>query len=162
MFKVQAVNSVGSSSDSAELSVLAAKLPDAPVSLANVPAQTTATQIGLSWSDGAYNGGSAVIDYEVSYAEAPSGSFSVFTTVTTQSATVTGLTAGTSYKFYVKSRNIVDQSLQSTEVTILAAQKPDAPTLLANDVGVTNANTIGLSWSAPAFNGGSPLTEYRL
>jgi len=119
VFKVRAVNSVGSSDDSATLSVLAAKRPDAPVSLANVQEQTTANQIGISWSDGAYNGGSAVIDYEVSYATTES--FTVFTTVTTRSAIVTGLTAGTSYKFYVKARNVIGQSTQSNEVTILAA-----------------------------------------
>jgi len=43
VFKVRAVNSVGSSFDSATLSVLAAKRPDAPVSLTYVAAQTTAT-----------------------------------------------------------------------------------------------------------------------
>jgi len=43
VFKVRAVNSVGSSVDSVTLSVLAAKHPDAPIALANVPAQTTAT-----------------------------------------------------------------------------------------------------------------------
>jgi len=43
LFKVRAVNTVGSSVDSVTLSVLAAKHPDAPVSLANVPQQTTAT-----------------------------------------------------------------------------------------------------------------------
>jgi hypothetical protein len=42
VFKVQARNSVGFGSDSAELSVLAAKLPDAPVNLVNDPATTTA------------------------------------------------------------------------------------------------------------------------
>jgi hypothetical protein len=63
VFKVQARNSVGFSSDSAELSVLAAKLPDAPINLNNDSAMTTAYQVGLIWSDGAYNGGSAVIDY---------------------------------------------------------------------------------------------------
>jgi hypothetical protein len=41
-FKVTARNTVGSSVESAELSVLAAKLPDAPVNLVNVPAVTTA------------------------------------------------------------------------------------------------------------------------
>ena len=43
VFKVRAVNTVGSSVDSVTLSVLAAKHPDAPISLANVPQQTTAT-----------------------------------------------------------------------------------------------------------------------
>jgi hypothetical protein len=61
--KVQARNSVGFSSDSTELSVLAAKLPEAPINLFNDPATTTAYQVGLTWSDGAYNGGSPVIDY---------------------------------------------------------------------------------------------------
>jgi hypothetical protein len=42
VFKVQARNSVGISADSAELSVLAAKLPDAPINLVNDPAATTA------------------------------------------------------------------------------------------------------------------------
>ena len=69
--------------------------------------------------EGAYNGGSPVIDYEVSYAT--TASFTVFTTVTTRSAIVTGLTAGISYKFYVKARNIIGQSIPSSEVTILAA-----------------------------------------
>jgi hypothetical protein len=63
VFKVQSRNSVGFSGDSSELSVLAAKLPDAPVSLANDAVTTTGYQVGLSWSDGSYNGGTAVIDY---------------------------------------------------------------------------------------------------
>jgi len=119
VFKVRAVNSVGSSVDSSSLSILAAKRPGNPVSLANVPAQTTATQIGLSWSEGTYNGGSPVIDYEVSISTTTS--FTVFSTVTTRSAIVTGLTAGTSYKFYIKARNIIGQSIPSSEVIILAA-----------------------------------------
>jgi len=72
-FKVTARNSVGSSLDSAAVSILAAKLPDAPINLANVPANTNAYQIGMSWQEGAYNGGSAVIDYQLSYSELPSG-----------------------------------------------------------------------------------------
>jgi len=75
---------------------------------------------------------------------------------------VTGLTAGTSYKFYVKARNVIGQSIPSSEVIILAAQIPDAPTSLSNDAAVTNANTIGLTWVAPLFNGGSLIMFYRL
>jgi hypothetical protein len=145
------------------LSVLAAKLPDAPTSLADVPATTSSTQVGLSWSDGAYNGGSAVIDYQVSFTEASSDTYSVFASgITSQTATVTGLTAGTSYKFIVKSRNIVDFSLASSSVTILAAQIPDAPTSLSNVEATTDADTVGLSWTAPSFDGGSAVIDYRL
>lgn len=73
MFKVQSRNLVGYSADSEEVSILAAKLPDAPTQLSNVPDVTTAYQVGLSWNEGPYNGGSPVIDYEVSYAEVING-----------------------------------------------------------------------------------------
>jgi hypothetical protein len=102
VFKVQVRNTVGYSSDSAELSVLAAKLPDSPVSVINVPGTTTAYQVGLSWSDGSYNGGSPVIDYQVSFTEVSSSSYAIFSSgILAQSTTVTGLTPGVSYKFIV-------------------------------------------------------------
>jgi len=47
------------------------RIPDVPVLLANVPEITSATTIGLSWSDGVDNGGTAVIDYTLSYARVP-------------------------------------------------------------------------------------------
>jgi hypothetical protein len=56
----------------------------------------------------------------------------------------------------------VDFSLVSDSVTILAAQIPDAPINLANFAAVTDATTIGLTWSAPIFDGGSALIDYRI
>jgi len=40
------------------MTILAAKVPDAPKSLANVVELTKEQQIGLTWSPGDYNGGS--------------------------------------------------------------------------------------------------------
>jgi len=77
-FRVTSRNEVGSSADSEILEVLAAKLPDAPVNLANLPSVTTAYQVGLSWDEGPYNGGSAVIDYEVSFTEVTADSLQIF------------------------------------------------------------------------------------
>ena len=68
-FKVTARNTVGSSLQTEPVAIRAAKVPDAPISLSNVLAVTTAYQIGLDWDEGAYNGGSAVLDYRVSYKE---------------------------------------------------------------------------------------------
>ncbi len=42
-------------------------LPDAPISLANEDTTTSANKIKFTWSDGASNGGSKVIDYTVYY-----------------------------------------------------------------------------------------------
>ncbi len=36
------------------------------------------------------------------------------------------------------------------------------PTDLANEVQITDADSIGVKWLAPAFNGGSPIIDYRL
>jgi hypothetical protein len=52
--------------------------------------------------------------------------------------------------------------LVSNSVTILAAQIPDAPINLANVPGITDSNSIGLTWSAPVFDGGSALIDYRI
>jgi len=90
--------------------------------LANNAGQTTSTQIGLTWADGASNGGSSIIDYQLSYKEASSGTWIVWASgLTEKTDIVTSLTQGTSYKFVVKSRNIVDFSTYSSEVSILAA-----------------------------------------
>lgn len=68
-FKVTSRNSVGDSQMSAEIEILAATKPDAPTNLVNDPANTSAYQIGITWTQGAYNGGSDVVDYEVSFKE---------------------------------------------------------------------------------------------
>jgi hypothetical protein len=86
----------------------------------------------------------------------------VFSTVTTRSAIVTGLTAGTYYKFYVKARNIIGQSTQSSEVTILAAKIPDAPISLANDPLTTTDTIIRFTWVDGAYNGGTSIIDYTV
>lgn len=48
-FKVRARNSVGDSSQSEPISIRAAKPADPPRNLQNVPAITTAYQVGLQW-----------------------------------------------------------------------------------------------------------------
>jgi hypothetical protein len=47
-------------------------------------------------------------------------------------------------------------------VTILAAQIPDSPTGLVNVEAQTTLSSAGLSWSAPSFNSGSPIIDYRV
>jgi hypothetical protein len=41
--------------------------PDAPIDLQNNLAVTSDTTIGISWRDGASDGGASVIDYRISY-----------------------------------------------------------------------------------------------
>jgi len=55
------------------------------------------------WTPGAFNGGSPVLDYKVSYKLEPDGDLMEFTdyTVIDDYVTVTGLLAGETYTFFV-------------------------------------------------------------
>jgi len=44
------------------------RVPDAPINLVDVPSITVATRIGIMWSDGAEDGGTEIIDYQLAYA----------------------------------------------------------------------------------------------
>lgn len=121
-FKVTARNSVGDSLQSEPVAIRAAKVPDAPVTLTNVPEITTAYQVGLAWSEGAYNGGSAVLDYRVSQrAESDSTFTLVESNIVLTQLIVTGLTPAVSYEFRVEARNLVGYSSFSDSITVLAA-----------------------------------------
>ena len=75
--------------------------PDAPNTLANVPAKTSASQISIAWIKGVAEGGTPVIDYRLWYDQA-NGNYIVFQAgVLPQSYITTALTMGNSYKFKV-------------------------------------------------------------
>lgn len=82
-FRIKARNEVGLSLDSDDLVILAARIPDKIVSLENNAAITTAYQAGLTWSNGAFDGGSPIIDYKVSYMLEPDGAWQIFSTTIT-------------------------------------------------------------------------------
>ena len=64
-FIVRAVNSIGESSNSIFYGVIAAGLPDPPISFVRNEALTTKTQVAFSWSSPPDNGGSPVLDYTI-------------------------------------------------------------------------------------------------
>lgn len=101
-FKVTARNAVGSSDYSAEIQILAAKEPDAPISLAEISGLSTATQIGFSWQDGAYDGASPILDYSVSFRLSGATAYQVYASgLTSKDNILTGLTVGSTYEVVV-------------------------------------------------------------
>ena len=77
--------------------------------------------------------------------------------------TVTGLTNGTAYTFRVAAINAIgtgaDSAASAAITPAAAATVPGAPT----GVGGTAGNgSVALSWTAPASNGGSAITGYRV
>jgi hypothetical protein len=59
--------------------------------------------------------------------------------ITELTYTASSLIPGNTYIFTVKARNIYGLSVDSTSVSILAAQIPDSPTSLANVPSITTA-----------------------
>jgi hypothetical protein len=93
---------------------------------------TTITALSFTWQNGASNGGSPIIGYNV-YFDQGVGNFIMLTSgVTLQSYTTsaaTPITTGANYKFMVQARNVVGLSQNSTQFNILAAIVPGAPSV---------------------------------
>ena len=78
---------------------------------------------------------------------------------TATSATVAGLTNGTAYQVQVRASNSVgdgDWSASASEYPSTTPGTPAAPTLTVKD------ESLDVSWSAPASNGGSAITGYKV
>jgi hypothetical protein len=155
-FQVNSINNVGTTSSVVSSGVTPRTVPDAPTSVAGTPG---ASQVSLSWSAPANNGGAAITDYIIE-SSLDGTNWIVFAdgTSTSTSATVTGLTNGTAYTFRVSATNAAGTGATSTvSSSITPRTVPDAPTSVA---GTPGASQVSLSWSAPANNGGAAITDY--
>ena len=150
--RVRATNSVGKGAWATATATAGAPAAPAAPTLDSGNAQLTAIWTAPSDS------GSAITDYDVRYSS-DSGATWTETDDTTPStgttATVTGLTNGTSYQVQVRAGNARGDGLWSPSAT-LKAGLPAAPTA----PGVTGgASQLSVSWTAPA-NHGSVITDY--
>jgi hypothetical protein len=147
-FRVAAVNAAGTG----QYSVVSAAVtpfttPDAPTAVAGVVGNT---QVVVSWTAPANNGGSAIIQYQVSYAPQGSNDYGTWSTATaTQSSsatfTVTGLTNGTSYKFKVAATNAAgDGSYSISSSAVTAYTSPSAPTSVTGTAGESEVALPGM------------------
>jgi hypothetical protein len=124
--------------------------PDAPTA---VVATAGNAQASVTWSAPISSGTSTIIEYEVT--SSPDGR--VCTTSTT-SCSVTGLTNGTAYTFVVTATNSQGTSAASApSLSIIPATVPGRP---LNATATAGDGRAAVNWSAPASNGGLPITEY--
>ena len=158
-FTVAAINAAGTGPESAHSNFVtpAPIAPDAPTILRNATAGNQSATI--SWLAPASNGGSPLTGYVVTpyvgYWPAPSVVFN--STATSQ--TVTGLTNGVSYRFKVAAINAVGTGPAST-VSNAVTSAPTAPGPPTIGTAVAGSGQATVSWTAPASNGGSPITGY--
>jgi chitodextrinase len=160
-FKVKSTNSVGDSSYSADSNSItttaAATVPGAPTIGSAIPTgQTTAS---VSFTPPSSDGGAAITSYS-----AISTPGSITATGSSSPITVTGLTASTSYTFKVRATNTVGNGSYSSDSASITTNGvptvPGAPTITG--ATTTGETTASVSFSAPASNGGSPITSYTI
>ena len=133
-------------------------VPDAPTGVA-VTGITKAEAV-VGWVAPANDGGAAVSGYKVEYRASALAQWTTLS-ATTNSVTLTGLTAASNYQVQVRATNSVGDSLPSTIVNFTTlGDLPGAPTspTATNDRG--DAFTLG--WTAPASNGGNAITSYPI
>jgi titin len=114
-------------------------------------------QVTLSWTAPA-NNGAAITDYVVQSCVGSSCSTFAHSPSATAGIIVTGLTNGTAYTFKIAAVNLAGTGTAATSSAFTPRTVPNAPT----SVRAVADNTIGIdvSWTAPAFNGGSEITDY--
>tara|TARA_B100001123_G_scaffold433771_2_gene559140 strand:+ start:37957 stop:40077 length:2121 start_codon:yes stop_codon:yes gene_type:complete len=160
VFRVTTVNAQGSgSATSASSAVTPVTTPTAATLVAGTAGDT---QVALTWTAPTDNGGSAVTDYTVEYSSDSGTTWTTFAdgTSTTASATVTGLTNGTSYTFRVSPVNAQGTGTASTaSAAVVPVTTPGAPTSVAATADGTSAT---VTWTAPSSTGGSAITGYKV
>jgi fibronectin type III domain protein len=151
-FTVRATNAYGTGPPSDPSNeVTPATVPDAPNITSVVPGDASVT---VSWS-APFDEGSPITSYSVA-ATPNDGSATVAGNLT--SATISGLTNGTSYTFKVTASNALGTgpaSAASSPVTPRTV--PGKPTNVTATAGDSRAT---VSWTAPASNGGAAIQLY--
>jgi len=146
-FTVVAINSLGPSSPSSpSIPVVPATVPGTPTSLT---ATAQSTRVYLSWTAPISSGGSPILSYLIQWGGG-------YTSATTTSATITGLTNGTSYTFTVAAINSVGFSPPSS-ITTTPFGLSDPPTSVVASPGSAQAE---ISWVDPPPCG-LPILSYQ-
>ena len=108
------------------------------------------------------NGGSEVKDYSIEMDDNNDGSFTLITSGITRTNYIkTGLIAGISYNFRLRTRNAVGFSSYSTVFTIVAATVPSQPSAPTTTLSGDSANIV-IAWTLPTDLGGLSISSYKL
>ena len=155
--RIRAVNAIGKSVATSSTGAIPRTVPGAPTSVSGTAGNT---QVSLTWVAPVTNGGSVITDYVVE-SSTDGSTYTVFADghSTKTSATVTGLTNGTSYTFWVSATNIWGSSATSAISGLATPVEtvPSAPTgisITSGDVSLSVAFTAGPT-------GGPAITSYK-
>jgi hypothetical protein len=149
-FTVAATNAIGAGPASSSVSATPRTVPGAPTA---VTAASGNAQLTISWTAPASNGGSSITGYTAT--ASPGGANCA--TAGALSCVIGGLTNGTSYSVFVVAMNAAGTGPASAPASGTPKAVPGAPTGI---VATPGNGQLAMSWTAPASDGGSPITGY--
>ena len=157
---VVAVNAEGSST-MATAREMTNNVPGMPTGVM-VVSSADGTMATVSWTAPASDGGSAITGYKVMYKMTGSDAdyMSMDAAADATSATISDLTAGTDYDIVVVAVNAVGESAMATAMG-MTNNVPGMPTGVMV-VSSADGTMATVSWTAPASDGGSAITGYKV
>ncbi len=155
-YVVQAVNAVGTSPSSNELSATPGPVVTAPPAPTMDSATPGNDAITLEWAPNG-TGGSPITYYNLLRSLSSGAEASYATGLAGPSYVDTGVTNGTEYFYTLEAVNAIGTSSPSNEVSATPTSTvPGAPLLVAT----AGNGTVGLGWVPPSSSGGSPITHF--
>ncbi|MYK65109.1 MAG: fibronectin type III domain-containing protein [Gemmatimonadetes bacterium] len=162
-YRVSAISAVGTGVASDVASARTdATVPGAPTALRATPRGQT--QIDLAWTAPSDDGGAAIAGYRIEVSEDPDADWTVLAASTGSTSTTyshTGLSNGSTRHYRVSAVNAagVGPASNVAHATTEAASSDPPTDLRATAI---SASRIDLSWKAPANDGGTAVTGYRI
>src|SRR5207253_850232 len=142
--------------------------PNAPPSAPqNLAATGGNAQVTLTWQAPASDGGSPITNYKIYRGTSSNGETLLATIGNVLAYTDSAVTNGVPYYYQVSAVNSPGEGAKSNEASATPSAPPPPPpptppSAPTNLVATAGNAQVGLTWQAPASNGGSPITNYKI
>lgn len=153
-YQVTAVNAAGEGQVSLRVSAMPLGLPG---SVRDLAASSDRAGIRLTWRTPADIGGAGNVTYVILRGDSPEDPETTYTVPGALEFLDTNVTVGMTYRYWVLARTSVGDGPAAGPVEATAVTVPGS---VRDLVTIYGDRTVTLSWSAPADDGGSPVTEY--
>ena len=149
---VKATNAAGNTLVASNATAIPRTIPSEPIITTFIPGNRT---IDISFNAPSSDGGNTITDYAYSFFQ--DTSYNSIGPVPIQYQ-IQDLSNGTPYRIYLKAYNAAGNTLIASNAVAIPRTVPDAP--IINRL-IPKNTAIDISFSAPAFDGGNAITEYK-
>jgi hypothetical protein len=155
-FRIRAHNTAGWGPYSTTVNAVPRTVPSAPLSVTASPGKE---MVALSWSKPLSTGGAKIYEYRVQKATNGGPWEDIAPDSTALGYDAKGLTTADTYSFRVRAHNAAGWSAPSTALQAVPYGVPRVP--LNASASVFN-DQLTITWSAPTYDGGKPITKYYI